>query len=310
MTTYRLYDLVLGTPVEFPELEPVDGPPGLTLAFGPLAPLPDPWEDLWSRRDGEPWVRVQRVEAAYRIRYVDQVDFQYTATAGRVVADILDCPAATFRHFFLDQVVPLILGFEALALHASAAVFDDRLVALIGKAGAGKSTLTAQLERHGHAVAADDGLLIRRGPEGFLAVPSYPGLRLWPDAIAMLGAAAPDEPVTERTAKRRVCTGLRLDGGVRPLATAFLLDEGAWDQLAIEPMSVRARTVALLEHTFCLERRDPRQLVVHLERVCAVGRALQVWRLRYPRRPDCWPDVVGAIERCVGASEARGVAAS
>ena len=309
MNTYRLYGLVLGTPGEFPELEPAVGDPDLTLAFGPLADPPDRWEDLWSRRDGEPWVQAQRVEAAYRIRYVDQVDFQYAAAGRRVVAEILDCPAATFRHFFLDQVVPLILGLEALVLHGAAAVVDDRLVAFIGKAGAGKSTLTARLERHGHAVAADDGLLIRRTADELAGVPSYPGLRLWPDALAMLGRA-PAEPATDRVAKQRVRTGLRLDARVRPLDAAFLLDDATADAITIESLSVRARTVALLEHAFCLERRDQRQLVDHLERVCAAGRQLHVWRLRYPRRPDCWPDVVAAIERCVGSAVPRGVAAT
>lgn len=297
MKTYRLYDLALGTSLPFPELDPTEGRPDLTLVCDPLQSVPDRWEDLWSRRDGEPWVRVQRVGEAYRIRYVDQVEFQYTPAGRRIVAEILDCPSGTFRHFFLDQVVPLILGLDSLVLHASAAVVDDRVVALIGKAGAGKSTLAAQLERRGHAVAADDGLLIRPGPGGLVAVPSYGGLRLWPDALAMLASPASDGPVTDPTAKRRVRSGLRLDGRVRRLGTAFVLDGEASDAISIEPMSVRDGTVALLEHTFCLERHFQQQLVDHLERVCGVGRVLQISRLRYPRRQDCWAAVIETIER-------------
>ena len=122
--TYRLYDLALDAECEFPELEPANRRPDMTLALGLLPPLSGDWEDLWSLRDGEPWVQMQRSESRYRIRYVDQVEFEYFPAQHRVVSDVRRCSAPTFRHFFLDQIVPLILGLDALVLHSSAAVID------------------------------------------------------------------------------------------------------------------------------------------------------------------------------------------
>lgn len=296
MITYRLYDLVLEADCEFPELEPATGRPDLTLALGSLAPLAGDWEDLWSLRDGEPWVQMQRVDAAYRIRYVDQVEFEYGPAQHRVVGDARQCSAATFRHFFLDQIAPLILGLDALVLHASAVVMDDRVVAFLGRAGAGKSTLTALLERRGHAAAADDALRIWREGETLVGVPPYRGLRLWPDALAMLAGTPGARPERPTPAKVRIRTGLSLDDRVRPLQAAFVLDASPTGDIAIDPLRARERALALIEHSFCLDRREGPRLVAHLERVCAAARDLPMWRLRYPRQQDCWPALVDAIE--------------
>jgi hypothetical protein len=84
-----------------------------------------------------------------------------------------------------------VLGFAlrlrgVVCLHASAVAFGDRCVALVGPAGAGKSTTAAAFARMGRAVVSDDivGLVEREG--GFYVLPAYPHLCLWPESVEML----------------------------------------------------------------------------------------------------------------------------
>ena len=92
-----------------------------------------------------------------------------------------------------------------LALHASAAITGDGALAFAGKAGWGKSTICASLAHAGGSPLADDCLVIvgRRGR--FFAIPSYPGLRLWPDTVKALGRRVHDsELVSDHSEKRRI----------------------------------------------------------------------------------------------------------
>ena len=63
-----------------------------------------------------------------------------------------------------------------LVLQAGAIDTPLGAIALLGRTGIGKSTLAASLARAGFPLIADDFLLLR---DDIVAVPSYPGLRLW-----------------------------------------------------------------------------------------------------------------------------------
>jgi len=73
-------------------------------------------------------------------------------------------------------------------LHGSAFVIDGRGVIVLGPSGAGKSTFAGEMRRRGH-VHVSDGMSVVRLREGVAELlPGPPFARLWPDAIARLGA--------------------------------------------------------------------------------------------------------------------------
>ena len=78
-------------------------------------------------------------------------------------------------------------------LHASAIDVADGCVAFVGEAGAGKSTLAAALAARGHQVIADDVCFLQLSDKG--DVQAWPGvnrIRLWEDAMAILGCYGPE----------------------------------------------------------------------------------------------------------------------
>jgi hypothetical protein len=77
-------------------------------------------------------------------------------------------------------------------LHASAIDIADGCVAFIGESGAGKSTLVAGLAARGHEIISDDVCFLQLGKAG--DVQAWPGisrLRLWEDAMTVLGCNGP-----------------------------------------------------------------------------------------------------------------------
>ena len=306
MSTYHLYGVTVGTSLFLPELEPAVSAPDITVRLGDVeAPEESGWVDLWQRDDGGPWIRTCRTRDGYLIRYEDQVDFHYSAEARVLTVCLLDCPEATLRHFLLDQVMPLILSLEALVLHASAVVVDGSAIAFAGKCGVGKSTLAALLEAAGHPIASDDGLLLRREGSTLRAVPPYPGLRLWPEMIDVVGRTGEAGLVSADSAKRRLKHGLRFHDASLPLERVYFVAPEPAERVSFSPLGRRDAAVRFLEHSFRLEQRDRSVLDREMRIACESAALVPAWALAFPRDTRQWADVARSIVDHASATVAK-----
>ena len=87
--------------------------------------------------------------------------------------------------YLLGPILGFVLRLRGtLSLHASVVELDRKAIAILGPAGAGKSTLAAAFAMAGHRVLSDDITPVLFDERGrFMAQPGYPRLRLWPDAV-------------------------------------------------------------------------------------------------------------------------------
>jgi hypothetical protein len=148
-----------------------------------------------------------------------------------------------------------------MALHASAVVSESGAVAFVGSAGRGKSTVAALLAQSGWPVLADDCLVLERRGGALLAVPSYPGLRLWPDAAGALFSRCHDfARVAHYSTKRRVGPpALPWRGRAVPLRRIYVLagrPPTGGVRIAISPRTRREALFDLLAFAFCLDVED------------------------------------------------------
>jgi hypothetical protein len=75
-------------------------------------------------------------------------------------------------------------------VHAAAAVRDERAVLIAGDSASGKSTLLAALLARGWRMLADDLTPVRLDGESMpIALPTFPELILWEDALERMGTA-------------------------------------------------------------------------------------------------------------------------
>ncbi|MBI1350210.1 MAG: hypothetical protein GC156_03745 [Actinomycetales bacterium] len=73
-----------------------------------------------------------------------------------------------------------------LCLHASVVAVGDRVVAIAGDSGAGKSTTVLALEARGHRLLTDDVAIVDLRPDGPWVLPYQRSVHLLPDAAAAL----------------------------------------------------------------------------------------------------------------------------
>jgi aryl sulfotransferase len=73
------------------------------------------------------------------------------------------------------------------SLHASTVAIDDRVIAIAGRSGAGKSTTCMALRNRGHQLLVDDTTLLRFEPGGVFTTPYSRNVHLLPDSAEALG---------------------------------------------------------------------------------------------------------------------------
>ncbi len=194
----------------------------------------------------------------------------------------------TLRLFILSTPLALLLQQRGLAvLHASTAVIAGQAIAFAGEKGAGKSIMAAALHARGHELLADDILAINMLPECPLALPGFPYLKLWPDAVAALGYAPEMWPRLHPQAEKRGCRlTARFATASVPLKSIYLLKQG--QELKIEPLCPREALLELLPHwygaRFGPELLQELGLSTHFLQCATLVNKINVYRLE---RPDC-----------------------
>lgn len=160
--------------------------------------------------------------------------------------------------------MPLLLSQQGrLVLHASAVSTQEGAIAFVGVTGSGKSTLASSFSADGMAVLTDDCLLLQEEEGCVVAIPSYPGVRLWPEtATAIFGEGKPLAEVAHYTEKRRVDENAGIQFCARPAVLRrmyFLVppdEEEPAQEVRIEALSARDAAIELVKFTYLIDVTD------------------------------------------------------
>jgi len=273
---YAAYGLVLSSEIELSDLGAPLAPettPDVTVRLGPLDAPPSDLDPLpyglW--RSGTSCG-------------VDVPDVgRYEARDGReVVIDVL--PGAdprAVRLFLLGTVMgAVMMQRDHLVLHGNAIRVGDACAVVVGHSGAGKSTLAAEFDRRGYDVLSDD--VVPVDSEG-RAVPGYPRIKLWDDALARLGVETDglerindDHEKFQLPLRRAELTPL-------PLRWIYVLERHRGTELTTEPVH-GARIFGLLhEHTYRNELvHGPEAAARHLQQCARLVSNARVTRVQRP----------------------------
>ena len=241
------------------------------------------WYGSTSREEnGEPALTIWKLAggAYFRFKYSDSTEFVIDQAGTQVWAvwpDLLTLEdTATY---LLGPVLSFVLRLRGVAcLHASAIAIDDRAIALLGPAGAGKSTTAAAFAELGYPVLSDDLVPLQDDEDSFLMQPGYPCLRLWPQAVnALYGSSDALPRLTPNWDKRYLdltANGYQFHKQPLPLAAIYLLSERRPDPAApcITAVAGHAGLITLVANThgnLLLETSMRAQELTLLSRVIA-----------------------------------------
>lgn len=236
---YRAYGLHLRSAVPLPfdplpePRESVPSEPDVTVRLGtvpatlPAGPGHVTHKDIWQARPG---AFLMHVEGAAGYLVTDGRDMLIEPCGGG---------ADDVTAFFTSSPFTALLQQRGVVtLHAASVATETGAILLLGGSGMGKSSLAAALVERGFALLADDVTGVVLDADGRpLALPAFPCLRLWADALDMLhwraNAQAPvrhgEEKYWTRAPHRTCSTPL-------PVRAAFVLAAHSGPDIAIEPV--------------------------------------------------------------------------
>lgn len=200
MSRYVLaaYGLRFGSDLALPGAAPSDGDFDVTIS---LAAESSDLEAAWSGPSGavaHRWVDERPldyhrgVEGDTLLRWAADGSWLLDAPRAHVLAHSpADPPEPGWLRVLLDSVLASVaLGRGAEALHAGAVATPTGAIAILGRSGAGKTSLLAALLARGHALVTDDVLVIVDGEAGLAA---HQG----PPVMSISGAAVPGRPLAQ-----------------------------------------------------------------------------------------------------------------
>ncbi len=180
------------------------------------------------------------------------------------------------RQVILGPALVLALALRGMwCLHASAALFADRVFVFPGESGQGKSTLAAHLSNSlGWHLVADDILPVGIDTAGMTVWPHYPQLKL-------PVAAQPGPALPESLPLHRIC-----------VLSSAAQEAGP----ALQQLEHKQAVEVLLRHTAGTRMFSPKILGDHLSFCSRVARQVPVYQLIYPHRKDALPKVRELLE--------------
>jgi hypothetical protein len=128
-----------------------------------------------------------------------------------------------------------------VSLHASAVAIGEQAIALVGSAGAGKSTTAAAFAQRGLPVIADDVVALAEEAGTFLVQSGYPRVNLWPDSVrALFGSEEALPRITPNWDKRFLSLGENGFGfAAKPLPLRAIYLLGTREESLTAPVTIQ-----------------------------------------------------------------------
>lgn len=209
----------------------------------------------------------------------------------------------TLRQSLLGLVMAVVLlqrGY--IVLHGSSVVIGEKAVLFLGNKGEGKSTLAAWLLAQGHSLLSDDVCALTADSGSHLTLaPSYPAMRLNPDALHHLGHAPTSYPRVHPLAEKRVRdVDHNFCPTPRPVAAICVLKTAETQQLR-KLHGVEA-VQAILPHMIMGRFPDDDSSLMTREtflQTTQVVNSLDIYQLTRPRNLDLLPEVKPLLESTI-----------
>lgn len=230
-------------------------------------------------------------DGPYRFVYPDGVEYLVSAAGdhvrGRWPSGMTLADAA---EYLLGPVFALVLRLRGVVcLHASAIAAGDGCFAVLAPAGHGKSTSAAAAARRGWPIVTEDLLALAERSGELCAVPSYPRVRLWPDAVAgvfgspdALPRITPSNPSWDKRYLDLDGNGYRFAQEPLPLRAIYTHERNADDVASFDRLPPAQAVVTLLANVYTRWRPDRRQRAFEFELLRRLADAVPVKRFRGP----------------------------
>ncbi len=306
--TFRAFGLVIDSDIPLPGLPNTDGTPDILVR---RAMVPE-WTGEATIRYGERcrirnqewYVRFKALPFAGLIRDGNLVQFD-ADPARDEVSSLHVLGSCTGALLFQRGLVPL---------HGNTIVTPTGAAMFVGKIGAGKSSTTMALLRHGHRLLADDisAVTFETSETGVPTgaphvVPGFPRLKLWKTTLDRFGCDHSEfRRVRPELDKYSYPVDDRFCATPRELTAIYILEPGDAAEVRIVPLTGLAKLDALRAHLYKIRFHDAvRNWPAVLGKMCSLADTVRINVVQRPREGDTLDEVADAIQTDLSAGSRK-----
>jgi hypothetical protein len=307
INTYCLYGLNIKSRWPLPGVKAIkSGPAVVELLEGTADLFGKAKADVALRPDAAAWYENGFLkDGSIYLHWPGLFEFLISPDGSRIAARFLgDTHWEAFQAYLLGQVLSFALIKQGIEpIHCTVMVIDGRAIGLLGDCGYGKSTLAAAFLQAGHSLLTDDLLVLKENGRGFLAYPSFPRIKLFPEiAAALLGDKINGTPMNPFTQKLIIPLGQEQICHISmPLQAFFVIRPPKpglqGKRVTIRTISKRRACLGLIANTFNAKVTEPDRQTRLLAWASRLANRIPVKSLSYPRDLARLPEVVAAIKR-------------
>jgi len=208
---------------------------------------------------GESVLRVWQVADRYlRLLYCDRTQFIIDQAGTEIWATWPDnLTLEDTATYLLGPILGFLLRLRGVVcLHASSIQIGDKCIAIVGPAGAGKSTTAAAFAKAGFPILSDDVVPLLEQDNSYLVQSAYPRVRLWPKSVEILYGISDALPcLTPNWDKRYLDLtqeGYQFQQQPLPLGAIYMLGDRstATEAPFIEAVPTHQSLIALVTNTY------------------------------------------------------------
>lgn len=203
------------------------------------------------------------------------------------------------EHLVLDHAVPIALSESGdTVIHGAGFERNGTGALLVGESGRGKSVTSQYLASQGWRLLSDDAVRVEIDNERVVMWPSYGGVRLFDEALEVLGQSnAAGSLVAEYGSKKRVTTSDTFSTEPAELRVVFALG-GEAETVECTPLGPARLLSVLAESAFNVVTSTDRAQD-RLQDVLPFAETLAGYQLSFDRRPELLQPVADTISTVV-----------
>jgi hypothetical protein len=216
--------------------------------------------------EGQPLLVVSKIDggAEFKLSYYDGTEFVVDRGGTSVRATWSgESTIDDMATYLLGPVMGFVLLLRGVhSLHASAVAVDEQAIAVVGPAGAGKSTTAAAFARLGYGVLSEDVVALESRDDHLYVQPAYPCIRLWPESVEALFGSPDALPLLTPNWDKR-CLDLGNGNGSYQqtplrLAAVYVLGDRCDNPITprVEALSASAALIALTGNSYVPYLKD------------------------------------------------------
>lgn len=282
MYVYTAYNLCIHSEIPLPELVVSQGSPDIIVRFEKLESIPQETIDKGYRFGG-------KVPGFGKLLIQDGQEI--------LLDPVPEMNESILRAYILGPLLAIVLRQRGLlVLHASSVAINNGTVAFLGASGWGKSTLAEAFHYQGYSVLTDDVMAIEIQRNKAIALPSFPQVKLWPEAAASIGHIPEDLPTLHPHTDK--LSHYLSDGFCHtplPLKRIYVLAVGT--EHAITRLQPQAAFVELVRHSRAAISLTAQAFVSsHLHQCASLVKKVPICRFQRQRSLAALPELVQLVE--------------